>query len=804
MRIARIEAIAYGAIGGRIIEPGPGLTVIHGPNESGKSSTMQLIRGVLFGFPALRGEGPRREPKGGGQRSGRVDIIADDGRRFRVERTHGSSVLITDEHGEPVGDAALMRALGITSVDLFDRVQTFDSRDLASMGLLDDPSVRAGVLASAVLGGGAGAEPVLTALQKRADALYKKQGENQPYAHALKAATAARRALREAEREAGAADRSGDALAEAEARVALANDQLVAATQELQRLDRLVQLRAALAEVAAVDEQRPAESGVDEPSVEQVSAYRALLADLPVAIEAQRRAAQHEADAAGERDRAARGRDRLALATAAPVLSLADESGLRAAADAVREAEREATRLGDLARSAAAAPPVVVPPAAPIPRRGLGAALVAISLAALGMGWYASITPTIIGGIIGVIVGAALLGGIGARRFAADATATTPTVEAQQRVAAEHATAVVMQATDAWRGELARHGIAADLRVDQLDELLMTFAAIRTAEEAADRATALAQADRVIADAIVARAVAALGDDAPADLGQLRTAVDRALHDLDAQREAAAAHRTDLQAWQHRRELAQSQADELSRGDAALVAEAQSLDPDQTAAQHDVLDRQVDAARDEHTDAVAALGGTRALIENAEDSTDLATLAQHASDAEAELRTVADAWLTLQLAHAVVERARDRFVEEHQPGVFERAAGQITTATNGSWVGVRMPDGEKAGARSEIVGRDGARTPFSELSEGTVGLVYLCLRTGLVDEMRDDGGPELPVLMDDVLTHLDPERRAGGAAVIADLARRHQVLYFTCHPEQVQALRDADPGLTEITLERLV
>ena len=139
----------------------------------------------------------------------------------------------------------------------------------------------------------------------------------------------------------------------------------------------------------------------------------------------------------------------------------------------------------------------------------------------------------------------------------------------------------------------------------------------------------------------------------------------------------------------------------------------------------------------------------------------------------------------------MVERARDRFVEEHQPGVFERAAVQIEKATHGSWASVRMPDGEKAGARSEIIGRDGSRTPFAELSEGTVGLVYLCLRAGLVDEMHDDGGPELPVLMDDVLTHLDPVRRAGAAAVIADLATRHQVLYFTCHPEQVQATIDA-------------
>ena len=802
MRIARIEAIAYGAIGGRVVEPESGLTVIHGPNESGKSSTMQLIRGVLFGFPALRGEGPRREPKGGGQRSGRVDIVTEDGRRFRVERTHGSSVVITDEHGEPVGDAALMRALGIASVDLFDRVQTFDSRDLASMGLLDDPSVRAGVLASAVLGGGAGAEPVLTALQKRADALYKKQGENQPYAHALKAATAARRALREAEKDAGAIDRSADALTEAEARVARANEQLVAATQALQHLDRLVQLRAALAEVAAVDAQRPEASGAEEPSVELVSEGGGGLAEGPVGRVARRRATQHELDATGEHERAVRARERIGLPATAPLPSIADESGLRAAAEAVREAEREATRLGDIARSAATQLPVPVEPAPPAPRRGLGAALIAVSLVAIAVGWFVDVTAAIIGGIIGVALGAAILGGLGA---------STRTERPQQHAAADqhqaalaNAEVLADQARAAWRAALAASGLTGELRVDQLDDVLATFGAIRAADDAATRSTVQAQADRATADAIVVRAAAALGESAPAELEQLRTTIDRALHDFDAQRELAAKHRTDLQAWQHRRELAQEQVDSHSRADAALIAAAEALDLDQAEAQHDVLAGQVVAARDEHTDAVAALGGTRALIENDEDSADLATLAQSAADAEADLRAVADEWLTLQLAHTVVERARDRFVEEHQPGVFERAATQIETATHGSWVTVRMPDGEKAGARSEIVGRDGARTPFAELSEGTVGLVYLCLRAGLVDEMHADGGPELPVLMDDVLTHLDPERRAGAAAVIADLATRHQVLYFTCHPEQVQALRDADPGLTEIVLERLV
>ena len=802
MRIARIEAIAYGASAGRVVEPEPGLTVIHGPNESGKSSTMQLIRGVLFGFPRLQGEGPRREPKGGGQRAGRIDIVTDDGRRLRIERA-GSSLTVTDHEGVPVGDAAFAHALGIASAELFDRVQTFDAKDLAWMGLLDDPSVRAGVLASAVLGGGAGAGPVLEGLQKRADALYLRQGEKQPYAHALKQATAARRALRDAEREAGTVERSSDAIAEAEQRVDAAHEQLVVATRELQRLERLLELREALRALSALE--APVDGGVEEPTADTLSTFRALLGDVPTAVEARRRAEQLLSDGADEGARAQAGRSHLGLAAAA-VPALGDEAALRTAAETVREAEREATRLGDAARTIAVHVPVVAEQTSTTPRRGLGAALIVISLLAIGAGWAISITAMILGGILGVAVGAALLGGlIGSSRTGRSTDMAT--ASDQQRPAAEQAEALAEQARAAWCGALGGLGLSGELRIDQLDDILTTLATIRTAEQAAARAGALAETETASAVEIAARAAAALtasGVEPPTELGQLRDTIDRTLHQLEERRTQAAAGRNELQAWQDRQALAQRRVDELSLDDEALVAAAQALDLELTDAQRTVLEQEVAAASEEHAAALEARGGTRALLANAEDSSDLASLAQAAADAEADLRTVADQWLTLQLAHDLVESARDRFVAEHQPGVFARAARQIETATNGSWVSVRMPDGEKAGARSEIIAADGTATPFTELSEGTVGLVYLCLRAGLVDELHDDGGAELPVLMDDVLTHLDPERRVGAAAVIADLATRHQVLYFTCHPEQVQALRDANPSLTEIELQRLV
>ncbi len=806
MRIARIEAIAYGAIGGRVVDLTAGLTVIHGPNESGKSSMMQLIRGVLFGFPALRrdSEGPLREPKGGGQRSGRVDIVTDEGHQIRIERTHGSTVSITDEKGQPIGDTAFLRALGLATPELFDTVQTFAAKDVAKIGLLDDKQVRANVLAAAVLGGGAGAQPVLDALQDRANALYKRQGDKQPYAVGLKTVTAARRALRDAEKAVSATERSGDALAEAEQRLTLADARLQELAVERTTLERIVELQQAIAALDAIVATAPQEALVEEPDPDLVVVFRQLLGDVPTAIEAARRAGQHRSDAVAEDQRAAAARERIGLAVELPVPTLAAESALREAAQQARDAEREATRLADIAQ-AVPAPSTPVVDERPRPRVVLGLAIITISLLAAAVGVVSGITAATIGGIVGVIVGAAVLAG-----YVASNGASRPTLLAHDqpaREAAAQAQPVRDQAQAAWRAALVAAGIAAELRPDQLDDLLAACAEIRSAEQAAERARTTTTTEETTAAAIAERGAEALrgvGLEPPADLEQLRRAVDGTVEQLDAQRATAATQRAVAESLAQRQATAQGHVDELARGDQALVADARALDTIDAEARLAVLADQLEVARGEQQEAVSLLGGTRALVLAAEESSDVASLAQAAAAADAELRSVGDQWLTLQLAHDIVEQARDRFVEEHQPGVFTRAAEQIRTATDGAWVDIRMPDGEKAGARSEIIDRAGERTPFTELSDGTVGLVYLCLRAGLVEELRAAGGAELPVLMDDVLTNLDPERRAGAAEVIADLATRHQVLYFTCHPEQVEALRAVAPGLTEIELARLV
>ena len=52
MRLRRLTLDSYGAFDGRSIEIGPGLTVVHGPNQSGKTTLAHAVGDLLWGLNA--------------------------------------------------------------------------------------------------------------------------------------------------------------------------------------------------------------------------------------------------------------------------------------------------------------------------------------------------------------------------------------------------------------------------------------------------------------------------------------------------------------------------------------------------------------------------------------------------------------------------------------------------------------------------------------------------------------------------------------------------------------------------------
>ena len=90
--------------------------------------------------------------------------------------------------------------------------------------------------------------------------------------------------------------------------------------------------------------------------------------------------------------------------------------------------------------------------------------------------------------------------------------------------------------------------------------------------------------------------------------------------------------------------------------------------------------------------------------------------------------------------------------------------------------------------------RGGEGRTTEELSRGTAEQLYLALRFGLIEEFASHAEP-LPVVMDDILVNFDSGRAERAAMAIRELAGRHQVIYFTCHPWTARLL-DPDAART--------
>lgn len=102
MRLRRIEAVRFGRLREASLENiGDGLTVVHGPNEAGKSSFTALVRHILYGYPTLREKESGYFVDGDG-RLGRL-LFEEDGGRWVVERaegTHGGEVRVRTLEGQ--------------------------------------------------------------------------------------------------------------------------------------------------------------------------------------------------------------------------------------------------------------------------------------------------------------------------------------------------------------------------------------------------------------------------------------------------------------------------------------------------------------------------------------------------------------------------------------------------------------------------------------------------------------------------------------------------------------------------------
>ena len=62
--LEHVKMSSFGKFSNIIVGPfSPGLNVVYGPNEAGKTTLNELVKGVLFGWPSSRGQGNSYRPE---------------------------------------------------------------------------------------------------------------------------------------------------------------------------------------------------------------------------------------------------------------------------------------------------------------------------------------------------------------------------------------------------------------------------------------------------------------------------------------------------------------------------------------------------------------------------------------------------------------------------------------------------------------------------------------------------------------------------------------------------------------------
>ena len=175
MRIETIAIDGFGQFHDERLSPAPGLTVVKGPNEAGKTTLLAFTRAMLFGLPR-RGHYPALA---GGKRGGWLDVVMDDGRSLRIERygeRGGDGRLRVVEADKDLGPGHLAAVLQGVGTSVYQNIFAFGLGELMRFETLKDDEVAARIYGAGLGTGGVSGLSVAGSLANQMEAWFKSAG----------------------------------------------------------------------------------------------------------------------------------------------------------------------------------------------------------------------------------------------------------------------------------------------------------------------------------------------------------------------------------------------------------------------------------------------------------------------------------------------------------------------------------------------------------------------------------------------------------------------------------------------------
>jgi uncharacterized protein YhaN len=123
----------------------PGINIIYGKNEFGKTTLLEFIRRILFGFPTKRDNANLYVPMQGGTLGGSLKVVLQNGEEMVISRSpgpHGGAVKICTFGETLEGQPALNHVLGNASKDIYKNIYAFTIDELHDFNTFNSDEVK--------------------------------------------------------------------------------------------------------------------------------------------------------------------------------------------------------------------------------------------------------------------------------------------------------------------------------------------------------------------------------------------------------------------------------------------------------------------------------------------------------------------------------------------------------------------------------------------------------------------------------------------------------------------------------------
>jgi uncharacterized protein YhaN len=225
----------------------------------------------------------------------------------------------------------------------------------------------------------------------------------------------------------------------------------------------------------------------------------------------------------------------------------------------------------------------------------------------------------------------------------------------------------------------------------------------------------------------------------------------------------------------------------------AFIADVREQDQDSLAGRIAVQRAAAEAARAAAQTARDEWTKAEYVLKSVDGESEAEAAMAEAMSASAGMAEAFERFAGLQLVRNLIRAVAERYREENQGPVLRRAGALLATLTGGDFTDLHAVVESSDEVQLRAVRQDGSGVTVDAMSEGTRDSLFLALRLASL-ESRIRSGRALPLILDDVLIHLD-DRRAGFALqALAEFSSRTQVILLTHHQHLIELAEAVIPA----------